>query len=57
MMEIYVASKKLAPSKLDIPNKSDKGTNLNHPRKCKSRRLTLGQATATRLPPSGRVST
>jgi hypothetical protein len=56
-MEIYVASKKLAPSKLDIPNKSDKGTNLNHPRKCKSRRLTLGQATATRLPPSGRVST
>jgi hypothetical protein len=25
MMEIYVASKKLAPSELDIPEKSDKG--------------------------------
>jgi hypothetical protein len=25
MMEIYVASKKLAPSELDIPKKSDKG--------------------------------
>jgi hypothetical protein len=24
MMEIYVASKKLAPSELDIPGKSDK---------------------------------
>jgi hypothetical protein len=25
MMEIYAASKKLAPSELDIPEKSDKG--------------------------------
>jgi hypothetical protein len=30
MMEIYVASKKLAPSELDIPEKSD---NANKPQK------------------------
>jgi hypothetical protein len=27
MMEIYAASKKLAPSELDIPKKSDKANN------------------------------
>jgi hypothetical protein len=31
MMEIYVASKKLAPSELDIPEKSDKA---NKPQPC-----------------------
>jgi hypothetical protein len=47
MMEIYAASKKLAPTELEIPEKSDI---VNSLRKCKSRRSTLGQATAARLP-------
>jgi hypothetical protein len=50
MMEIYAASKKLSPIELEIPEKSDT-TNKPQPlRKCKSRRLTLGQATSARLP-------
>jgi hypothetical protein len=40
MMEIYAASKKLAPSELDI----------SHPSKCKSKQSTLGQATIARPP-------
>jgi hypothetical protein len=50
MMEIYAASKKLAPSELDIPEKLEKPTSLSHSRKCKSRQLILGQATTARLP-------
>jgi hypothetical protein len=50
MIEIYAASKKLAPSELDIPEKSDQPTSLSHPRKCKSRLSILGQATSARLP-------
>jgi hypothetical protein len=50
MMEIYAASKKLAPTELKIPEKTDT-TNKPQPlRKCKSRRPTLGQATAARPP-------
>jgi hypothetical protein len=57
MMEIYDASKKLAPSELDIPEKSDK-TNKPQPlRRFKSRQLTSGPATAARPPPSGWAST
>jgi hypothetical protein len=33
MMEVYVASKKLATSELDIPEKSDKATSLNQLRR------------------------
>jgi hypothetical protein len=50
MMEIYAASKKLAPSELDIPENRTQQTSLSHLRKCKSRRSTLGQATTARLP-------
>jgi hypothetical protein len=42
MMEIYAASKVLAPTELEIPEKSDTPTSLNVLRKCKSRRSTLG---------------
>jgi hypothetical protein len=50
MMEIYAASKKLAPSELDILEKSDKANKPHHLRKCKSRQLILGQATVARQP-------
>jgi hypothetical protein len=54
MTEIYTASKKRVPSELDIPEKSD---NANKPQPAEEVRVkTLGQATAARLPPSGRVS-
>jgi hypothetical protein len=56
MMEIYAASKKLAPSELDIPQRT-KPTSLSQLRRFKSRQLTLGQATTARPPPSGRAST
>jgi hypothetical protein len=57
MMEIYAASKQLAQVSSTSQRSRTRATNLNHPRKCKSRRLTSGQAIATRLPPSGRAST
>jgi hypothetical protein len=50
MMEIYAASKKLAPTELEIQRTRTQPTSLNHLRKCKSRRSTSGQATAARLP-------
>jgi hypothetical protein len=43
MMEIYAASKKLAPSKLDIPEKSNNANKPQPTEECKSRRLTSGQ--------------
>jgi hypothetical protein len=49
MMEINAASKKLAPTKLEIQRNLTHPTSLN-PLRCKSRRSTLGQATAARLP-------
>jgi hypothetical protein len=48
MMEIYAASKKLAPSELDIPEKSDKAN--KPPTKWKSRQSIWGQAAAARPP-------
>jgi hypothetical protein len=50
MMEIYAASKKVAPTELDILEKSDTANKPQPFGKCKSRRSTLGQATAARLP-------
>jgi hypothetical protein len=50
MMEIYAASNKLAPTELASKRSRTQPTSLNHLRKCKSRRLTLGQATTARLP-------
>jgi hypothetical protein len=35
MMEIFAASKKLAPTELEIPEKTNTTTSLNHQRKCK----------------------
>jgi hypothetical protein len=57
MMEIYAASKKLAPSELDILESWTTPTRLSQLRRFKSRRLTSGQVTAARPPPSGRAST
>jgi hypothetical protein len=57
MMEIYAASKKLATSELDIPEKSTKPTSLSQLRRFWSRQSTSGQVTAARPPPSGRGST
>jgi hypothetical protein len=57
MMEIYVASKKLAPSELDIPEKSDKANKPQPAEEVLAKQLTSGQATAARPPPSWRVST
>jgi hypothetical protein len=57
MMEIYATSKKLAPSELDIQRSRTMPTSLSQLRKCKSRQLTSGQATAARLQPSGRALT
>jgi hypothetical protein len=57
MMEIYAASKKLAPSELDIQRSRTKLTSLSQLKRFWSKQLTSGQATAARLPPSGRVST
>jgi hypothetical protein len=50
MMEIYVASKKLAPTELEIQRSLIQPTSLNPLRKCKSRQSTLGQPKAARLP-------
>jgi hypothetical protein len=50
MMEIYASSKKLAPTELEISEKSDTANKPQPLRKCKSRRSTLGQVTATRPP-------
>jgi hypothetical protein len=52
MMEIYVASKKLSPSELDIPEKSDKANNPQPPEEVLVKTIDLGTSdsskTATR---------
>jgi hypothetical protein len=50
MMEIYVASKKLAPSELDIPEKSEKANKPQPSEEVQSRQSILRQATAARPP-------
>jgi hypothetical protein len=57
MMDVYAASKKLAPSELDIPGSQTKPTSLSQLRRFWSRRSTSGQATAARPPLSGPAST
>jgi hypothetical protein len=42
MMEIYAASKKLAPSKLDIPEKSDKANKPQPPKEVLVKTIDLG---------------
>jgi hypothetical protein len=55
MMEVYAASKKLAPSELDIPEKSDKANKPQPVEEVLVKTIDLG--TAARPPPSGRAST
>jgi hypothetical protein len=50
MMEIYAIFKKLAQLNSRYQRSLTQPTSLNHLRKCKSRRLTLGQGTTARLP-------
>jgi hypothetical protein len=50
MMEIYVASKKLAPTKLEIPEKSDTAKKPQPSEEVQVKGSTLGQATASRPP-------
>jgi hypothetical protein len=57
MMEVYAASKKLATSELDIPEKSDSANKPQLPEEVPSRRSTSEQATQARPPPSGPAST
>jgi hypothetical protein len=42
MMEIYAASKKLAPSKLDIPEKSDKANKPQPAEEVRVKTIDLG---------------
>jgi hypothetical protein len=42
MMVIYAASKKLAPSELDIPEKSDKGNKPQPPEEVQVKAIDLG---------------
>jgi hypothetical protein len=50
MMEIYAASKKLAPTELKIPEKTDTTNKPQPSKEGKSRPSTLGRAAAARLP-------
>jgi hypothetical protein len=50
MMEIYAASKKLSPSELDIPEKSDKANKPQPSEEVQVKAIDLGQATTARLP-------
>jgi hypothetical protein len=50
MMEIYAASKKLAPSELDIPEKSDKTNKPQPSEEVQVRQSISGQAIAARPP-------
>jgi hypothetical protein len=57
MMEIYAASKKLAQVNSTSQKSRTTPTSLSQLRRYKSRRLTSGQVTAERPPPSGWAST
>jgi hypothetical protein len=50
MMEIYASSKKLAPTKLEIPEKSDTAKKPQPSEEVQVKGSTLGQATASRPP-------
>jgi hypothetical protein len=57
MIEIYATSKKLPQVNSTSQRSRTKLTSLSQLRRFWSKQLTSGQATAARLPPSGRVST
>jgi hypothetical protein len=50
MMEIYAASKKLAPSEIDIPEKSDIANKPQPSEEVQVKAIALGQAATVRLP-------
>jgi hypothetical protein len=57
IMEICAASKKLAPSELDIPEKSDKANKPQPAEEVMVKTIDLGTGDSSRPPPSGRAST
>jgi hypothetical protein len=57
MMEIYAASKKLAPSELDIPEKSDKANKPQPAEEVVVKTIDLGTGDSSKTTPSGRAST
>jgi hypothetical protein len=57
MMEIYASSKKLAPSELDIPEKSDKANKPQPAEEVLVMTIDLGTNDNSKTPPSGRAST
>jgi hypothetical protein len=57
MMKIYAASKKLAPSELDIPEKSDTTNKLQPSEEVQVKTIDIGTGDSRRLPPSGWAST
>jgi hypothetical protein len=57
MMEIYAVSKKLAPSELNIPEKSDKANKPQPAEEVLDKTIDLGTGDSARPPPSGRAST
>jgi hypothetical protein len=56
-MEIYAASKKLAPSELDIPEKLDKANKPQPTEEVLVKTIDLGTGDSSRPPPSGPAST
>jgi hypothetical protein len=57
MMEIYTATKKLAPSELDILEKSDTTNKLQPSEEVQVKTIDVGTGDSRRLPPSGSAST
>jgi hypothetical protein len=57
MMEVYAASKKLATSELDIPEKSDSANKPQPPEEVLVKTIDLGTGDPARPPPSGLAST
>jgi hypothetical protein len=55
MMEIYVASKKLAPSELDIPEKSDKAHKPQPPEEVLVKTIDLGTSDSNKTTTIGVV--
>jgi hypothetical protein len=57
MMEIYAASKKLAPSELDIQEKSDKANKPQPAGEVLVKTIDLGIGNSSKTTPSGQAST
>jgi hypothetical protein len=55
MMEIYAASKKLAPSELDIPEKLDKANKPHPPEEVQVKAIDLGTGDSSKTTMIGRA--